>query len=183
MRLSPIHHAVRRTRNAERIPIDNAVWNWILTTNRRYDCASLRSRGCTAVLELLATPARAIIVAGRSWAPGEVSGAPPRDRAGGYQCPRDLRVRPVLYLRLPSSGVFHKTPRSLRLWASSARELPQAVYRIPTSPFWILFPSIEFQLIGFPSVPQSGWSAGVLDTRTRATGQPTLAGLDLTSDE
>src|ERR1035437_6114508 len=27
------------------------------------DCASMRSRGCTAVLELLATPARAIIIA------------------------------------------------------------------------------------------------------------------------
>src|ERR1035437_679295 len=27
------------------------------------DCASIRSRGCTAVLELLATPARAIIIA------------------------------------------------------------------------------------------------------------------------
>src|ERR1019366_1630578 len=55
--------------------------------------------------------------------------------------------------------VFFKARRSLRLWASSARELPQAVYRIPTSPFWILLESIEFQPIGLPSVPQSAWSA------------------------
>src|ERR1035437_1849909 len=37
------------------------------------DCASIRSRGCTAVLELLATPARAIIIAadpGRRALPG-----------------------------------------------------------------------------------------------------------------
>src|ERR1039457_5245607 len=103
----------------------------------------MASRGSTAVLELLATPARAIIIAAD---PG---------RAGEDRGPRDLRVGPALYRRLPSSGVFHKVRRSLRLWASSVRELPQAVYRIPTSPFWILLASIEFQPIGLPQVPQS----------------------------
>src|ERR1035437_9242958 len=121
----------------------------------------MRSRGCTAVLELLATPARAIIIA-----------ADPGRRAGEDRCPRDLRGGPVLYRRLPSSGVFHKARRSLRLWASSARELPQAVYRIPTSPFWILLASIEFQPTGLPSVPQSAWSAVSARYSGRSTGQP-----------
>src|SRR5450759_3398926 len=119
----------------------------------------MRSRGCTAVLELLATPARAIIIAADPGRRARCRWAPRRGRAGEDRCPRDLRVGPVLYRRLPSNGVFHKARRSLRLWASSAHELPQAVYRIPTSPFWILLANIEFQPIGWPRVPQSSWSA------------------------
>src|ERR1035437_7722946 len=102
---------------------------------------------------------------GRSWAPREVPVAPRRGRAGEDRCPRDLRVGPVLYRRLPSSGVFHKARRSLRLWASSARELPQAVCRIPTSPFWILLASIESRLSACSRFRNLHGQPLVLDTK------------------
>src|SRR5665811_2079773 len=138
--------------------------------DRSSDCASMRSRGGTAVLELLATPARAIIIAADPGRHARYRGVPRRGRAGEERYPRDLRVGPVLYRRLPSSGVFHKARRSLRLWASSARELPQAVCRIPTSPWWILLESIDLQPIGLPQVPQSSWSAVSARYSGRSTG-------------
>src|SRR5665811_2368002 len=75
--------------------------------DRSSDCASMRSRGGTAVLELLATPARAIIIAADPGRHARYRGVPRRGRAGEDRYPRDLRVGPVLYRRLPSSGVFH----------------------------------------------------------------------------
>src|SRR5450759_805754 len=134
----------------------------------------MRSRGCTAVLELLATPARAIIIAADPGLRARCRGLP----GGAAQEKIDVReifglVRFYTDDYLPG-GVFHKARRSLRLWASSARELPQAVCRIPTSPLWILLASIEFQPIGLPSVPQSAWSAVSARYSGRSTGQPNV---------
>src|SRR5260370_32477399 len=133
----------------------------------------MRSRGCTAaVLELLATPARAIIIAADPGRRARRRGLP------GGAAQEKIDVREIFGLvRLYAddylaSGVFHKARRSLHLWASSARELPQAVCRIPPSPFWILLASIKFQPIGSPSVPQPAWSPASARYSGRSTWQP-----------
>src|ERR1035437_46183 len=119
----------------------------------------MRSRGCTAVLELLATPARAIIIATDPGRRARSRGLP------GGAAQEKIDVREIFGLvRFYTDDYFPVVFFTKRddLFAFGHRlhtNYRRPVYRIPTSPFWILLASIEFQPIGWPQAPQSAWSA------------------------
>src|ERR1035437_728179 len=136
------------------------------------DCASMRSRGCTAVLELLATSARAIIIAADPGRRARRRGLP----GGAAQEKIDVReifglVRFYTDDYLP---VVFFTKRDYlfafghRLHANYRRAFIGSQLR--HSGFSLA--SIEFQPIGLPSVLQSAWSAVSARYSGRSTGQP-----------
>src|ERR1035437_8002941 len=132
----------------------------------------MRSRGGTAVLELLATPARAIIIAADPGRHARYRGSPD----GAAQEKIDIReifglVRFYTDDYLP---VVSFTKRD-DLFAFGHR--PHANYRRPFVGSQLrhsgfLLASIEFQPTGLPSVPQSSWSAVSARCSGRSTGQP-----------
>src|SRR5664279_6260049 len=136
------------------------------------DCASLRSRGCTAVLELLATPARAIIVASDPGRRARRRGLP----GGASQKKTDVReifglVRFYTDDYLP---VVFFTKRD-DLFAFGHR--PHANYRRPIVGSQLRHSGFslrasKFQPIGLPSVPQSAWSAVSAQYPGRSTRPP-----------